>query len=136
MPIQLIEFQIFLKTKQILKEDLFRAPLVISGPTDDLDFRLTQKLLRKLCEKGQVVPSHLYIPDIRNIDQFASGQGGFADVYQASLNGKRVAVKRLRHIDNEKAAMERTKQVVRFITKLPGNTLILKQNDRDFIAKR
>ncbi|KAJ7802403.1 hypothetical protein B0H14DRAFT_1660481 [Mycena olivaceomarginata] len=55
-----------------------------------------RKLMQKVAESGEQLPSSLFITGVNDHDEHPSFGGGFGDVYQASYDGKRVALKRIR----------------------------------------
>ncbi|KAJ7802442.1 kinase-like domain-containing protein [Mycena olivaceomarginata] len=52
--------------------------------------------MRKVAEAGEQLPSSLFITGVNDHDEHPTFGGGFGDVYQASYDGKRVALKRIR----------------------------------------
>src|SRR5882762_3206991 len=56
-----------------------------------------RRLLVKLSENCGILPSSLSIVGIRNCGKDPVAGGGFADIFQASYQGKDVALKRLRY---------------------------------------
>ncbi|KAF7378260.1 Kinase-like protein [Mycena sanguinolenta] len=59
-----------------------------------------RRLLRKLCEKSDRVPSSLIIAGVIPRDNCVSIAGGFADVHQAMYQGQSVALKHLRMFED------------------------------------
>ncbi|KAJ7336465.1 kinase-like domain-containing protein [Mycena albidolilacea] len=55
-----------------------------------------RKLMQKVVEAGEQLPSSLFIIGVNDHDEHPTFGGGFGDVYQASYDGKRVALKRIR----------------------------------------
>ncbi|KAF7336061.1 Kinase-like protein [Mycena sanguinolenta] len=53
-------------------------------------------LMQKVFEAGEQLPSSLFIEGVNNHDEHPTFGGGFGDVYQASYQGKMVALKRIR----------------------------------------
>jgi hypothetical protein len=52
--------------------------------------------MQKVAESGEQLPSSLFITGVTDHDEHPTFGGGFGDVYQASYDGKRVALKRIR----------------------------------------
>jgi hypothetical protein len=55
-----------------------------------------RQFMRKVAEAGEQLPSSLFITGVNDHDEHPTFGGGFGDVYQASYDGKRVALKRIR----------------------------------------
>ncbi|KAJ7879535.1 kinase-like domain-containing protein [Mycena olivaceomarginata] len=55
-----------------------------------------RKLMQQVAESGEQLPSSLFITGVTDRDEHPTFGGGFGDVYQASYDGKRVALKRIR----------------------------------------
>ncbi|KAJ6486748.1 hypothetical protein C8R45DRAFT_267767 [Mycena sanguinolenta] len=55
-----------------------------------------RKLMQKISEAVEQLPSCLFITGVNDRDEHPTFGGGFSDVYQASYQGKTVALKRLR----------------------------------------
>lgn len=69
--------------------------------SDDKVFRVALRLLVKLSEASQTLPTGLFIKGVSRLDEEARFLGGFADIYRASYQAygsepKNVALKRLR----------------------------------------
>ncbi|TFK43201.1 kinase-like domain-containing protein [Crucibulum laeve] len=58
--------------------------------------RIAQRLVMKLCEKANTLPSSLVIEGVELRERDAIYGGGFADIYRGSYQGKDVALKRMR----------------------------------------
>ncbi|KAF7376709.1 Kinase-like protein [Mycena sanguinolenta] len=54
-----------------------------------------QRLMLKLSESSGKLPLALFVRNISHCDRYFRERGGFGEVYQASLNGRTVALKRL-----------------------------------------
>ncbi|KAK7038630.1 kinase-like domain-containing protein [Favolaschia claudopus] len=59
------------------------------------------KLMQRISEAHDQLPMSLFISGVHDPDQYPTFSGGFADVYRASYNGKRVALKRIRTFTSE-----------------------------------
>ncbi|KAK7055191.1 kinase-like protein [Favolaschia claudopus] len=60
--------------------------------------RVARKMIRKLSESCDSLPSSLFIPNgVHACDQYPTFGGGFGDIYRAIIDGKPVALKRTRH---------------------------------------
>ncbi|KAF7331169.1 Kinase-like protein [Mycena sanguinolenta] len=59
--------------------------------------RLALRIVRKLSESCDMLPSSLFIIGVEERDEHPSFGGGFGDIYRASYGGQRVALKRMRH---------------------------------------
>ncbi|KAJ7281522.1 kinase-like domain-containing protein [Mycena rebaudengoi] len=64
---------------------------------EDEDFTLkARRLLVKLSEASDTLPSSLFIQGVARVDQEATFGGTFGDIYRASYQGEDVALKRIR----------------------------------------
>ncbi|KAF5367997.1 hypothetical protein D9758_004485 [Tetrapyrgos nigripes] len=63
---------------------------------DSEEVSQARRLLVKLSETCDKLPSSLFIKGVEALDEQATYGGGFGDVYQATYNGKRVALKKMR----------------------------------------
>ncbi|KAF8137862.1 hypothetical protein K438DRAFT_2120159 [Mycena galopus ATCC 62051] len=59
--------------------------------------RMALRIIRKLSESCNMFPSSLFIVGVNGRDEHPSFGGGFGDIYSASYDGQRVALKRMRH---------------------------------------
>ncbi|KAF8169200.1 kinase-like domain-containing protein [Mycena galopus ATCC 62051] len=59
--------------------------------------RMALRIIRKLSESCDMLPTSLFIVGVHDRDEHPSFGGGFADVYRASYGNQRVALKRMRH---------------------------------------
>jgi hypothetical protein len=59
------------------------------------------RLLLKLCENFDTLPTSLFVTGIKRLDAEAMSGGGFADIYRGSLRNEVVALKRLRIFLND-----------------------------------
>lgn len=57
---------------------------------------MARRLMHKLSEAHDQLPTSLFINGVYDPDEHATFAGGFGDVYRASYDGKRVALKRIR----------------------------------------
>ncbi|KAJ7181392.1 hypothetical protein C8R43DRAFT_941238 [Mycena crocata] len=72
------------------------------GSLPESKYRLkARRLLQKLGEVGEVLPSTLFITGVNDHDEHPTFGGGFGDVYRASYDGKPVALKRIRTLTSE-----------------------------------
>ncbi|KAF7336054.1 hypothetical protein MSAN_02319200 [Mycena sanguinolenta] len=55
-----------------------------------------RRLMQKVSEAGEQLPSSLFITGVNDHDEQPTFGGGFGDIYQASYQGRRVALKRIR----------------------------------------
>ncbi|KAJ7797088.1 kinase-like domain-containing protein [Mycena olivaceomarginata] len=55
-----------------------------------------RQLMQKVAEAGEQLPSSLFVIGVNDHDEHPTFGAGFGDVYQASYDGKRVALKRIR----------------------------------------
>ncbi|KAJ6486724.1 kinase-like domain-containing protein [Mycena sanguinolenta] len=55
-----------------------------------------RRLMQKVSEAGEQLPSSLFIEGVNGHDKHPTFGGGFGDVYQASYQGRMVALKRIR----------------------------------------
>ncbi|KAJ6460461.1 hypothetical protein C8R47DRAFT_994005, partial [Mycena vitilis] len=60
-----------------------------------------RRLMQKLSEAQDQLPTALFITGVYDPDEHPTFGGGFGDVYRASYDGKRVAVKRIRTFSSE-----------------------------------
>jgi hypothetical protein len=73
---------------------------VLTKTEDDTVRRRGNRLLHKLAQKCDKLPSSLVLENIVLLEREPSCIGGFADVFQASYRGQLVALKRLRRFQN------------------------------------
>ncbi|KAF8174634.1 hypothetical protein K438DRAFT_1980100 [Mycena galopus ATCC 62051] len=59
--------------------------------------RMAFRLIRKLSESCDRLPSSLFIVGVNNRDEYPVCGGGFGDIYHASYGDQRVALKRMRY---------------------------------------
>ncbi|KAF8174708.1 kinase-like domain-containing protein [Mycena galopus ATCC 62051] len=59
--------------------------------------RMALRIIRKLSESCDMLPSSLFIIGVHGRDEHPSFGGGFGDIYRASYGDQRVALKRMRH---------------------------------------
>ncbi|KAJ6476320.1 kinase-like domain-containing protein, partial [Mycena sanguinolenta] len=59
--------------------------------------RMARRIVRKLSESCDSLPSSLFIVGVEGRDEHPTFGGGFGDIYCASHGGQRVALKRMRH---------------------------------------
>jgi hypothetical protein len=59
--------------------------------------RMALRIIRKLSERCDRLPSSLFIVGVTGRDEHPSFGGGFGDIYRASYRGQRVALKRMRY---------------------------------------
>ncbi|KAF8174635.1 WD40-repeat-containing domain protein [Mycena galopus ATCC 62051] len=59
--------------------------------------RMAFRIIRKLSELCDRLPSSLFIAGVNDRDEHACFAGGFGDIYRASYGDHRVALKRMRH---------------------------------------
>ncbi|KAF7331196.1 Kinase-like protein [Mycena sanguinolenta] len=59
--------------------------------------RVARRIVRKLSESCDSLPSSLFIAGVEERDEHPTFGGGFGDIYRASYDGQRVALKRMRH---------------------------------------
>jgi len=59
------------------------------------------RLLVKLSEASDTLPSSLFIKGIKLLENNAEYGGGFADIFRAEYRGERVALKRLRIFESQ-----------------------------------
>jgi hypothetical protein len=57
---------------------------------------MARRLMQKLSEARDQLPTSLFINGVSDADEHPTFAGGFGDVYRASYDGKRVALKRIR----------------------------------------
>ncbi|KAF8183782.1 kinase-like domain-containing protein [Mycena galopus ATCC 62051] len=60
------------------------------------DTSRTRRLIIRLSEARDQLPSSLFITGVTNHDEYPTFCGGFGDIYRASFNGSKVALKRMR----------------------------------------
>ncbi|KAJ7616201.1 kinase-like domain-containing protein [Mycena polygramma] len=68
-----------------------------------------RRLMQKLSEAQDQLPTALFITGVYDPDEHPTFGGGFGDVYRASYDGKRVAVKRIRTFSAESTNPRRLK---------------------------
>jgi len=79
-----------------------RSPLKLAQALDGLDsssatFRKCLRELGSICGAKGILPTSYTLPsDLLNVDPDPFASGGFGDVYQGTLDGERVCVKRVR----------------------------------------
>ncbi|KAF7326856.1 Kinase-like protein [Mycena venus] len=59
--------------------------------------RMALRIIRKLSESCDRLPSSLFIIGVNNRDEHPTFGGGYGDIYRAPYGGQRVALKRMRH---------------------------------------
>ncbi|KAJ6476297.1 kinase-like domain-containing protein [Mycena sanguinolenta] len=59
--------------------------------------RMALRIVRKLSESCDILPSSLFIVGVEERDEHPTFGGGFGDIYRALYGGQRVALKRMRH---------------------------------------
>ncbi|KAF8150277.1 kinase-like domain-containing protein [Mycena galopus ATCC 62051] len=64
------------------------------------DIRMVSRLIRKLSELCDRLPSSLFIAGVNDHDEHACFAGGFGEIYRASYGEQRVALKRMRHFSS------------------------------------
>jgi hypothetical protein len=57
---------------------------------------MARRLMQKLSEAHDQLPTSLFITGVYDADEHPTFAGGFGDVFRASFDGKRVALKRIR----------------------------------------
>ncbi|KAJ7041246.1 hypothetical protein C8F04DRAFT_1177432 [Mycena alexandri] len=62
--------------------------------------RRARRIIRKLSESSDKLPSSLFISGVTGREEHPSFAGGFGDIYRASYGGKTVALKHMRHIQS------------------------------------
>ncbi|KAJ7778429.1 kinase-like domain-containing protein [Mycena metata] len=62
--------------------------------------RRARRLIRKLSDASDKLPSSLFISGVTGREEHPSFAGGFGDIYRASYGGKTVALKHMRHIQS------------------------------------
>jgi hypothetical protein len=93
--VDVLDYVRLVEDKHCRKHD--RHQTLDSGDLDKRNRRQHLKDLRKLCCTFAILPSSFILRpafDERGANPFATG--GFSDVYEATLNGRRVAIKTLR----------------------------------------
>ncbi|KAF7331215.1 Kinase-like protein [Mycena sanguinolenta] len=76
----------------VVQESLDRGFIMAQEHT-----RMALRIVRKLSESCDRLPSSLFIVGIEGRDEHPTFGGGFGDIYRASYGGQRVALKRMRH---------------------------------------
>ncbi|KAJ6476335.1 kinase-like domain-containing protein [Mycena sanguinolenta] len=76
----------------VVQETLDRGFIVAPEHT-----RMALRIVRKLSESCDRLPSSLFIFGVEERDEHPTFGGGFGDIYRASYGGERVALKRMRH---------------------------------------
>ncbi|KAJ7767392.1 kinase-like domain-containing protein, partial [Mycena maculata] len=56
-----------------------------------------RRLIRKLCESSDRLPSSLFITGVSERGEYPTCAGGYGDIYRSSYNSKPVALKHVRH---------------------------------------
>ncbi|ESK85293.1 kinase-likeprotein [Moniliophthora roreri MCA 2997] len=88
--------------------DLIQDVIDKCSPERDEFKYQAQRLLVKLCEAQDVLPSSLFIKGVIRQDTDAHFGGSFGDIYRATYNGSEVAIKRIR-VFQDTVASERRK---------------------------
>ncbi|KAJ7362568.1 kinase-like domain-containing protein [Mycena albidolilacea] len=70
---------------------------------------MARRLMHKLSEAHDQLPTSLFINGVYDPDEHATFAGGFGDVYRASYDGKRVALKRIRTFTADSTSPKRLK---------------------------
>lgn len=89
-------------TMQDVRRKIFCTPMCVDWPRQMLDdngdesHRILRYIMLKFALKCRTVPTSLFLRAPESINFNVSAQGGFSDVYQASLDGNTVALKKLR----------------------------------------
>ncbi|KAF8150312.1 kinase-like domain-containing protein, partial [Mycena galopus ATCC 62051] len=63
--------------------------------------RMALRIIRKLSESCDRLPSSLFIVGVNHRDEYPVFGGGFGDIYRASYGDQRVALKHMRHLLND-----------------------------------
>ncbi|KAL4248641.1 EKC/KEOPS complex subunit BUD32 [Abortiporus biennis] len=73
--------------------------------------RLSNIVLQLAISSGQL-PTHIFVTDVQNLETESKGNGGFADIWSAKLQGRDVALKKVRFVagirDSERRELERS----------------------------
>ncbi|KAJ6468974.1 hypothetical protein DFH09DRAFT_955405, partial [Mycena vulgaris] len=67
------------------------------------DSSRARRLILKLSEACDKLPSSLFITGVTQHDEHVAFGGGFGDIYRASYDGKTVALKRIRNFQTDAA---------------------------------
>ncbi|KAJ7765418.1 kinase-like domain-containing protein [Mycena maculata] len=92
------------------------------GTEDDKFTLKARRLLVKLSEVSDTLPSSLFIQGVARLDKEATFGGTFGDIYRCSYQGQDVALKRIRVFQRD--AARKIRKVARPITFLGGHLLI------------
>ncbi|KAF8183737.1 hypothetical protein K438DRAFT_1599185, partial [Mycena galopus ATCC 62051] len=76
----------------VVQETLDRGFMIAQEHT-----RMALRIIRKLSESCDMLPTSLFIVGVNDRDEQPSFGGGFGDIYRASYGDQRVALKRMRH---------------------------------------
>jgi hypothetical protein len=60
------------------------------------DIRRAQRMVRKLSEASDNLPSSLFITGVTGREKYPTSGGGFADIYRCRYNNQAVALKQIR----------------------------------------
>jgi hypothetical protein len=75
---------------------LYHPQTLHKGLLNDAEYTGAQRIIRKLSEASERLPSSLFITGVTGREEWPSSGGGFADVYRGYYDGKPVALKLLR----------------------------------------
>jgi hypothetical protein len=64
---------------------------------DPQNSRRARRIIRKLSEVSDNLPSSLYITGVTGREEYPTSGGGFADIYRSTYNNQTVALKHIRH---------------------------------------
>ncbi|KAJ7202467.1 kinase-like domain-containing protein [Mycena haematopus] len=76
----------------VVQETLDRGFIMVQEHT-----KMALRIIRKLSALCDKLPSSLFIVGVTGRDEHPTFGGGFGDIYRASYDGQRVALKRMRH---------------------------------------
>ncbi|EMD36772.1 hypothetical protein CERSUDRAFT_95042 [Gelatoporia subvermispora B] len=79
-------------------------PVMRRGVVDNKAQQRGIRIMRKLCRRNNMYPPSIHLPPgkIRLKSEQAENLGGQADVYMGTLDGQQVAVKHIRHHENQR----------------------------------
>ncbi|KAJ7921494.1 kinase-like domain-containing protein, partial [Mycena leptocephala] len=64
---------------------------------DPQNSRRARRIIRKLSEVSDNLPSSLFITGVTGREEYPTSGGGFADIYRSTYNNQTVALKHIRH---------------------------------------